>query len=137
MLAIPSDRAREPLEYHIPAREGDNVTAMVEEFVDVWGISEDYSAKLLAALSERVNKRSARPVLLQLPVSASDGRSLVLKIRQGEQHDPSPFVREFLEVAKQVNSHTAAASSHGVGVNSRCSHSTARGPLGSSLAGFP
>jgi hypothetical protein len=56
----------------------------VAEFVGVWGLSPEYLDKLLPALSQRVDRREKRKKLLELPVSAADGRSLVLTIRQGQ-----------------------------------------------------
>ncbi|KAK3247894.1 hypothetical protein CYMTET_42624 [Cymbomonas tetramitiformis] len=79
-------------------KEGENITGKVDEYVDVYGLGAEYKERLLEAATNRVERRTARRKIVQLPISSPDGRTLHCALYEGEQHDPSPVAREFLEV---------------------------------------
>lgn len=89
----------------LAVREGDNVTELTQTFADLHEIPDGIVPGLTDKVNETLVKRAARRLLLSMPVSAPDGRTLQLEVREGEQHDLMRFVAEW-NLAERLPSDT-------------------------------
>jgi ABC-type amino acid transport substrate-binding protein len=79
----------------LAVREGDNISELVRTFADLHEIPVGIVAGLTSKVEDTLAKRAARRLLLAMPVSAPDGRTVQLEVRDGEQHDLLRFTAEW------------------------------------------
>jgi len=75
---------------------GQNATNVTQEACIGFNISDEYDDEDCVALVERAErmheKRMKRKVVLMMPVSLADGRSVQFQVREGDHHDLISFV---------------------------------------------
>ena len=89
-------------------REGDDLEDIARVFAGLHEIPEASLPGLVADANATLARRARAPVIVRLPVTAPDGRSLVLEVREGDQHGDLPRFVERWCIAERVPRSTAA-----------------------------
>jgi len=79
--------------------EGSNSTIETNVFCARYDIKNSYSCEaILNHVNERLYPAFIRNIIIALPITAPDSRTLKLVIREGEQHDLNQFISDFFEL---------------------------------------
>ena len=73
-----------------------NVTQSALEFCMIHGVVEEDWPEIIRIANISFTQRMKRKSMVNFPVGVPDGRSVVLDIRRGEQHDIKQTVRDFV-----------------------------------------
>jgi hypothetical protein len=89
-------------------REGDDLQDIARVFAGLHEIPEASIPGLVADANATLALRARLPVLLRLPLTVPDGRSLALEVREGDQHGDLPRFVERWCIAERVPRSTVA-----------------------------
>ena len=88
-------------------RQGDDLHDICRVFAGIHEIPEWKIEGLVDDVNKTLVKREKLPIVLQLPVTAPDGRQVVLALKDGDQHGDLPRVVERWCIAERVPRDTA------------------------------
>ena len=89
-------------------REGDDLQDIARVFAGLHEIPEASIPGLVADANATLALRARLPVLLRMPLTVPDGRSLALEVREGDQHGDLPRFVERWCIAERVPRSTVA-----------------------------
>ena len=92
----------------LAVREGDDLRDIVYVFAGLHEIPEAFIESLVADVNATLVTRKRLPVILTMPVTVPDGRSLALEVREGDQHGDLPRFVERWCIAERVPRSTVA-----------------------------
>ena len=92
----------------LAVREGDDLQDIARVFAGLHEIPEAFIAGLVADVNATLVTRARLPVILTMPVTVPDGRSLALEVREGDQHGDLPRFVERWCIAERVPRSTVA-----------------------------
>ena len=92
----------------LAVREGDDLQDIARVFAGLHEIPEAFIESLVADVNATLVTRARLPVILTMPVTVPDGRSLALEVREGDQHGDLPRFVERWCIAERVPRSTVA-----------------------------
>merc|ERR1712054_178756 len=76
--------------------KGGNITTEIRKIGAIYNITEAQLEIVIRLLKEKYEQRMAKKVLVEFPVTVPDGRNIVVKVREGEEHDLITHFRDLM-----------------------------------------
>jgi hypothetical protein len=76
--------------------KGGNITTEIRKIGAIYNITEAQLEIVIRLVKEKYEQRMAKKVLVEFPVTVPDGRNIVVKVREGEEHDLITHFRDLM-----------------------------------------